>query len=91
MLDILKCYPDSNTLAAKLQVFHNSIVSHSQKRLDHTENQTKYRKMTRKPQSHVRIKWASPVIMNTLGLVSVIVWYCEKDFLVRHSQGIIKK
>ena len=40
--------------------------------------------MTRKPQSRVRIKWASPVIMNTLGLMSVIVWYCEKDFLIRH-------
>ena len=47
--------------------------------------------MTSKPQSHDKITWATPVIMNTLGLVSVIVWYCEKDFLVRHSQGIIKK
>ena len=49
----------------KIGNFHDSIVSKfSEKRLEHKENQTKYRKMTRKPQSHVRIlkckyrKWA---------------------------------
>ena len=85
MFDILKCYPDSKTLATKLQVFTTPLSRNFQKRLDHKGNQSKCRKMTRKPQSHVRIKWATPVIMNTLGLVSVIVWYCEKDFLIRHN------
>ena len=36
----------------KLQFFHDFIVS--QKRLKLKENQTIYRNMTRKPQSHVR-------------------------------------
>ena len=85
MFDILKCYPDSKTLATKLQVFTTPLSRNFQKRLDHKGNQSKYRKMTRKPQSHVRIKWATPVIMNTLGLASVIVWYCEKHFLIRHN------
>ena len=31
------------------------LSRNSQKRLEHKENQTKYRKMTRKPRSHVRI------------------------------------
>ena len=42
-------------------------LSHnSQKRLEHRENQTKYRKMTRKPRSHVRIliypMWAIDIL-----------------------------
>ena len=80
-----------NTLATKLQVFHDYVVMQFSEETCVQRSQTKYRKMTRKPQSHVRITWATPVIRNTLGLVSVIVWYCEKDFLVRHSQGFIKK
>ena len=40
--------------------------------------------MTQKPQSQVRITWTTPVIMNILGLMSVTVWTCEKDFLIRH-------
>ena len=40
----------------KIGNFHDSSVSKfAVKRLEHKENQTKYRKMTRKPQSHVRI------------------------------------
>ena len=42
-------------LQTKLQIIYYSLVSHSQKSLEHTENQTKYRKMTRKPQSPGRI------------------------------------
>ena len=42
-------------LRTKLHIIYYSLVSHSQKRLEHKENQTKYRKMTRKPQSHGRI------------------------------------
>ena len=42
-------------LRTKLQIIYYSLVSHSQKRLEQKENQTKYRKMTRKPQSHGRI------------------------------------
>ena len=43
---------DSEALGTKLQIFHDPIVS---KRLEHKENQTKYRNMTRSPRSHVRI------------------------------------
>ena len=42
-------------LRTKLQIIYYSLVSHSQKSLEHTENQTNYRKMTRKPQSPGRI------------------------------------
>ena len=35
--------------------FMTPLSCNSQKRLDHKENKTKYRKMTRKPRSHVRI------------------------------------
>ena len=35
--------------------FTTPLSRNSQKRLKHKENQTKYRKMTRKPRSHVRI------------------------------------
>ena len=45
----------SETLGTKLQTFHNSIVSQFPEELEHKENKTKYRKMTRKPRSHVRI------------------------------------
>ena len=39
----------------KIANFFTTPLSHnSQKRLEHKENQTKYRKMTRKPRSHVR-------------------------------------
>ena len=43
---------DSEALGTKLQIFHDPIVS---KRLEHKENQTKYRNMTGSPRSHVRI------------------------------------
>ena len=35
--------------------FTTLLYCNSQKRLEHKENQTKYRKQTRKPQSHIRI------------------------------------
>ena len=42
--------------SVKIGNFHDSIVSQfPEKILEHKENQTKYRKMTRKPKSHVRI------------------------------------
>ena len=34
-----------------MQIFHHSIIS--QNRLEHKQNQSEYRKMTRKPRSHV--------------------------------------
>ena len=82
MFDILKCYQDSETLATKLQLHCLTIL-----RRDMSTKKTKpnnYRKMTRKPQSQVKITWITPVILNILGLVSVTVWYCERDFLIRH-------
>ena len=43
-------------IRVKIRNFHDSIVAQfPEKILEHKENQTKYRKMTRKPQSHVRI------------------------------------
>ena len=51
--------------SVKIGHFHDSIVSQfHEKILEHKENQTNYIKMTRKPQSYVRIlkckyrKWA---------------------------------
>ena len=38
-----------------MQIFQDSIVSQFQKKDEHKENQTKYSKMTRTPQIHVRI------------------------------------
>ena len=40
-----------------MQIFHDSIVSQfpEENHVEHKENKTKYRKMTRKPRSHVRI------------------------------------
>ena len=48
-----------------------TLLSHnSKKRLEHEEDQTKYRKMTRKPRSHVRIliyrTWAIPNAQSNL-------------------------
>ena len=43
-----------------------SRLHYSQRRLEHKENQTKYRKMTRKPRSHVRI-----IIYRTWAIVSM--------------------
>ena len=45
-------------LGSKLEIVRDSIVTQFpewQKRLEHKGNQTKYRKMTRKPRSHVGI------------------------------------
>ena len=55
MFDILKCYQDSETLATKLQLHCLTIL-----RRDLSTEKTKpnnYRKMTRKPQSQVRITY----------------------------------
>ena len=38
-----------------MQILTISLSHNSQKRLEHKENQTKCRKMIRKPQSHVNI------------------------------------
>ena len=42
----------------------SDVTDHLEKRIEHKENNTKYRKMTRKPRSHVRIltcrTWAVP-------------------------------
>ena len=54
-------------LGMKLQFFHDFIVS--QKRLKHKENQTIYRNMTRKPQSHVRFL--------TLSLPECLMEFCN--------------
>ena len=43
-------------IRVKIRNFHDSIFAQfPEKRLDHKEKETKYRKMTRKAQSHVRI------------------------------------
>ena len=41
-------------LRTKLEIYYDSIVSHSEKRLEHKQNKTKHRDMTRKPGSHCR-------------------------------------
>ena len=43
----------TSPLGIKLQIFHDSAVSQFQKRLEHKENQTKYRKTTTKHRSHI--------------------------------------
>ena len=42
-----------SSLGTKLQIFHDSTVSQFQKRLEHKENQTKYRKTNRKHRTHI--------------------------------------
>ena len=46
---------EAKDLGTKLQIFHDGIVFNYMKRLEHNENQTKYRNMTRKPRRLVRI------------------------------------
>ena len=53
--DILKFSHDSEGLGPKLQICTTPLSHILQKRLEHKENQTKYRKMTRKPRGHVRV------------------------------------
>ena len=56
VLDILKFLHDSEVLGSKLQIFQDSIVSQFPKETwAQRKPQTKYRKMTRKPRSYVRI------------------------------------
>ena len=42
-------------MTRKLQIFRDSMSRNPQNRIERKENQTKYRKMARKPRSHVRI------------------------------------
>ena len=61
---------------------------YSQKRLEHKENQTKYRKMTRKPRSHVRIlvyrTWAILCLGTIAGKDTV---YFKDSFIRTPPQG----
>ena len=67
-LDILKFQHDSEALGTNCKFCIDScpLSRKSQKRLEHKENQTKYRKMTRKPRSPVRVliyrTWSIPAL-----------------------------
>ena len=66
---------------AKIVNFSRSTLlsRNSQKRLEHKENQTKYRKMTRKPRSHVRIliyrTWAFVKYQHAYPSISCTVFF----------------
>ena len=69
MLDVLKFLHESEDC----KFFKTPLSRNSQKRLEHKENQTKCRKMTRNPGSHVRIltyrTWAISVN------IRLCIWY----------------
>ena len=54
-IDRSKFKHDSLAFWSKLHSFHDFIAPQLLKEAEHKENQTKFRKMTRKPLSHVRI------------------------------------
>ena len=66
-------------LGMKLQFFHDFIVS--QKRLKYKENQTIYRNMTRKPQSHVRFL--------TLSLPECLMEFCNVTLTFESADEIL--
>ena len=82
-------YYNSNTIprlwGQNCKFFTTLLSRNSQKRLEHKENQTKYRKMTRKPRSHARIliyrTWAILKYSQKSGLVLCRIepWDCLGD------------
>ena len=57
-----------NSETKNCQFSTTSLSRNSQQRLEHKQNQTEYRKKTRKPQSHVRILiyWTWAIKMNSV-------------------------
>ena len=68
-------------LRVKTAVFFTIPLSrNSQERFEHKEHQTKYRKMTRKPRSHVRFliyrTWAIALYIDHLIAPQLLIVFC---------------
>ena len=75
-----------------LRGFTNPLFCNSKKRLEQKENQTKFRKMTRKPRSHVRIStcrtWAILGKIQDGGQIATIVGDVTGPQQRHHPQNI---